>query len=120
MADDPGAVVDALLDRLVTVLSGTAGDAPSTTGTAADDQIVAVLRRGRVESLSLDPRVLRDRGRVAADIVTAVNAAMDAAPRVGTGSSIVESLKAIQEDSLQVTGQLNGSLLASLERIRGA
>ncbi len=121
MDDDPGAAMDALLDRLVGVLSGSGTTDPIVTGEAADGQVVATLRGGRVESLTLDPRVLRDPERVVGHIVEAVNSAVDARPdAAGTGGSTVDALKAIQQDSLRLTSQINTSLLASLDRIKGA
>jgi DNA-binding protein YbaB len=121
MADDPGAAVDALLDRLVDVLSGAGAGGRTTTGTAEDDGVVLTLGGNRrVESIAIDPRLLRRRESIGPAIAAAYNEALRAQPdRADTTASTRAGLAEVQNDSLAVTQQLNGSLLATLERLKG-
>jgi DNA-binding protein YbaB len=122
MADDPRAAMDALLDRLVDVLSGAGAiGAGTTSGTAADGGVVVTLTaHGRVESIDVDPRMLRHREAIGPAVVAAFNEALRARPdRRDDAAATRTELTAIQEESVVVTQQLNGSLLTTLERLKG-
>lgn len=120
MSEDPVQLVDTLLERLVSALSGGgAPDGEPTTGSAAEGMVRAVVGSdGHVQSLALDPKLLRTPGQVAPGIVTAVNQAVEAAPEVSTTSSRIEDLKSIQNDSLDMTMRMNASLVGALEALK--
>ncbi len=116
---DPVAAMDSLLDRLVAVLSGNAAAGRPTSGTAEDDAIVVTVGPdGHVQDIDLDARLLRRPDAIGPGIAAAANEAIRARPaRDGTGA-MTEDLRAIQEESLTLTRQLNASLLDSLERLK--
>jgi YbaB/EbfC DNA-binding family protein len=126
VSDDPVEAVDALVDRLVAALSGTGGSAPAreTTASAAGGQITVVLGPdGRVRSVDLDPRLLRDPAQVAPGIRAAVNEALDGARAGGGGRThgqLVDELRAVQAESVETTKRINASLVTTLERLKGA
>ena len=80
-------------------------------GEALDGFVTVVAKPGgRLESLTLNPRVLRtDSATLAAEILTAVNAALDdlqakvnaAVPAVPPSEALVERLKEIQDTSVR-------------------
>ena len=120
---DPVAAMDSLLDRLVSVLSGSAtGGGRSSTGTAEDEGVVVTVGPdGRVLEIRIDPLMRRRPESIAPGIVAAANEAIAARPEGGAShGTLTEQLKAIQEDSLVVTRQLNASLIASLEHLKGS
>jgi hypothetical protein len=56
---------------------------------------------------------------VAAAIRQAVNQAVDARPAQALAGERTAELRAIQEQSLEVSRTINGSLLAALEQLKG-
>jgi hypothetical protein len=124
-ADDPVAAVDGLLDRLVSVLSGTAAGGPDSVGTAADADGVGsgitatVGADGRLRELEIDARLLRRPDAIGAGIAAAVNDALRNRPPRSAGAGMTEELQAIQEQSLTVTREVNASLLSAVERLKG-
>ncbi len=118
-AVDPGSALDALLDRLAAAVSGGVDTGHTSTGSDAAGYVTAVLDgRGRVQQLELDPRILRDRDAVAGAIRQAVNEAVDARPAAAPTGERTAELRAIQEQSLEVSRAMNGSLLAALEQLK--
>jgi DNA-binding protein YbaB len=87
-------------------------------GEAADGQVRAEIGAdGRLRTLAVDPTMLREPlADVCADIITAVNAALDARPdRIGTGPLLAE-LKAVQEQSAQEMAKISDAFSDALNR----
>ncbi|MGK5742711.1 YbaB/EbfC family nucleoid-associated protein [Micromonospora sp. URMC 103] len=95
-------------------------------GEAADGQVRAVMRDGRLESVRLDPRVMR----LASDdlgehIVTAVNAALAAARQPTAGvpvtvdpARLAEQLREVQDASVRQMSMFGQAMNDVLARMR--
>ena len=120
---DPAQSLNALIDRARAAMSQPPqGAAPGPfVGAAADGMITAEAdAAGRVRSLEIDPKLLRQPLEdTCAQIVLAVNAALDARPgRVDTGP-LVEELKAVQEQSVQEMAKISRAFSEALARALG-
>jgi len=115
---DPAQDLDALLERVAAALSRSGGG-DTCEGFDADGVVQAtVTADGRVAWLEVDPRILRNTALVAPAIVDAVNSALAARPAGAGRAATLAELKAIQQDSLTVTRDVNASMLTSLEALK--
>jgi hypothetical protein len=118
--NDPVQAMDALLTRTCAALSGSGTrDGEPTTGTAADGRVATTVgTNGRVGSLTIDATMLRGSpDSIAAAIRDAVNEALDAQPDTAPAATLIEELKAIQEETLGHMQQLSGTLTTALTRM---
>jgi DNA-binding protein YbaB len=120
---DPAESLNALIDRARAAMSQTPpGAAPGPfRGEAADGLIAAEAdATGRIRSLEIDPKALRQPLEdTCAQVMAAVNAALDARPgRVDTGP-LVEELKAVQEQSVQEMAKISRAFSDALSRTLG-
>jgi DNA-binding protein YbaB len=117
-AEDPSQALDALVDRARAALAGVAPAESSApfVGEAADGLITAEAgAEGRLRSLTIDPKMLRQPIEdICRDVVTAVNAALDARPgRVDSGP-LLEELRAVQEESVQQMAKISSAFSDAL------
>ncbi|HEU5266432.1 MAG TPA: YbaB/EbfC family nucleoid-associated protein [Jatrophihabitans sp.] len=117
---DPAQSLNALIDRARAAMSqAPQGAAPGPfVGEAADGLISAEAdAAGHIRSLRIDPKLARQPLEdTSAQIVLAVNAALDARPgRVDTGP-LVEELKAVQEQSVQEMAKISRAFSDALAR----
>jgi hypothetical protein len=133
VADFGGAQVDQLLAQLRQTLDTMRPGSPEAgaaredaAGEAADGRVRAVVRDGRLESVRLDPRVMRlsseDLGE---QIVTAVNAALAAARQPAAGvpatvdpARLAEQLREVQHASVRQMSAFGQAIEDVLARMR--
>lgn len=115
---DPTESLNALVDRARAALAGMqppTADGPLV-GEAADGLVRAeVGADGRLRTLDVDPKMLRQPLEdLCAQIVGAVNAALDAGPdRISTGP-LIDELKAVQEQSMQEMTKISAAFSSAL------
>lgn len=121
MEVDPAQSLDALIERARSAMSGVAPSSESSgpfLGEAADGLVTAEASlEGKVRTLHIDPKMLRQPIEdICRDVVTAVNAALDARPgRVDTGP-LMEELRAVQEQSVQEMAKISSAFSDALAR----
>lgn len=121
MEADPAQSLDALIERARSAMSGVAPSPESSgpfLGEAADGLVTAEASlEGKLRTLHIDPKMLRQPIEdICRDVVTAVNAALDARPgRVDTGP-LMEELRAVQEQSVQEMAKISSAFSDALAR----
>ncbi|GIF14192.1 YbaB/EbfC family DNA-binding protein [Actinoplanes teichomyceticus] len=137
MADFGNTQIDQLLAQMRQTLDGLrAGpttspvtESPETVGEAAAGQVRAVMRDGRLDSLRLDPRMLRLPGEdLSAHIVVAVNAALAATRQQGSPNNpttvdpdtLARQLREVQDASLRQMTAFGTAMNEALAQIRQA
>lgn len=122
MQDDPAQSLDTLLEQVRAALGGSVPEQPQGpfAGEALDGRVRAeVGLDGRVRALHLDPKVLREPlDDLAAAVVVAVNAAVDARPARADSGPLLEQLRAVQEESVVQMARISEAFTAALERVR--
>ncbi len=99
-------------------------------GSAADGRVTAaVASGGHLESLTVDPRLLRSGSEeVCAQIMVAVNAAMDdlktrtaeASPAVMDPAALAETLEGLQTESMRQMSRFTEGIAETVAKINGA
>ncbi len=121
---DPAESLTALLERARAAMSGAAvvvADPGPTEGSAADGLITAeASAEGRLCRVSADPRLLRlPLEEICAQLVLAVNAALDAQPGRADAGPLLAELQAVQEQSVTVMAQLSAAFTDALAKATG-
>lgn len=120
MDADPARAIDDLLTRIRAALSGRirTGREP-TTGTSDDGLVSAtVAPDGYVRAIAAHPTVLRGSANDLADsIMAAVNHAVDARPDEPATDTLVDELKALQEESEAQVRQMSGQFVAAVKQV---
>ncbi len=117
-AEDPSQALDALIERARAALAGAAPAEPAGPflGEAADGLITAeASAEGRLRSLTIDPKMLRQPIEdICRAVMFAVNAALDDRPgRVDSGP-LLEELRAVQEESVQQMAKISSAFSDAL------
>ena len=117
---DPAQALQALIDRARAAMSQPPpGAAPGPfIGAAADGLITAEAdTAGRIRSLHIDPKLLRQPLEDTCDqVVAAVNAALDARPGRTDTRPLIEELQAVQEQSVQEMAKISQAFSDALAR----
>jgi hypothetical protein len=117
---DPARGLAELVERARAAMAGNAptGEDGPFLGEAADGQVRAeVSADGRLRSVQVDP-VLARRGvdEIAAAVVTAVNAALDARPAAADARPLLDELRAVQEQSVAEMSRISQAFSAALHQ----
>jgi DNA-binding protein YbaB len=120
--EDPAQALDTLVEQVRAALGGSVPEQPQGpfAGEAADGRVRAEVDvDGRLRELHLDPKVLREPlDDVAAAVVVAVNAALDARPARANTGPLLEQLRSVQEESVVQMARITEAFTAALERVR--
>jgi hypothetical protein len=120
---DPASSLDALVERTRALLGGPDGAEPGPfVGESAEGMVRAeVGAEGRVQSLRVDPRMLRGPLEdICREVVVAVNQALDARPARPDTAPLLAELRAVQEESVGEMQRISASFSDALrEVVRG-
>lgn len=106
---------------------GTDEAAPEGTGEAADGRLRAVARRGRLRTLTLNPRLMRlPAAELAEHAVTAANAALDdlrskapsAEDAAADPAALAQAVRDVQDEGLRSMDMINQGIDAAMAQIR--
>jgi hypothetical protein len=121
MEPDPAETLNALIDRARAAVAGNEADADAAfPGTSADGLVcVEVGADGRLRSLRIDPKMLRrPLDDIAAEVVHAVNAALDARPARPDSAALLADLRSVQQESVQQMARIAQAFGDALARVQ--
>jgi DNA-binding protein YbaB len=119
--DTPVRALDDLLSRTRAALSRSARpDTAPVTATSEDGLVSAVVGSdGLVQSITMHPTILRRTPTEIAESITgAVNGAVDTLPTAPSRSTMIEELKAIQEESAVRMRAMSESFTTAITRLQ--
>jgi hypothetical protein len=122
MTVDPSVSLEALVERTRALVAGADGGEPgSFRGEAAGGMVgCEVGVDGRVRSLTVDPRMLRQPLEdICRGIITAVNQALDARPQRPDTGPVLAQLRVVQEESLAEMRKITQAMTAALHAAAG-
>jgi hypothetical protein len=122
MIVDPSISLDALVERTRALLAGANGGEPGPfRGEAADGMVrCEVGADGRIQSLTVDPKMLRQPLEdICHGIVTAANQALDARPLRPDTEPMLAQLRVVQEESVAEMRKITQAMTAALQAAAG-